>query len=390
MFDFVKVLINAISVKEGGSLVVLNQLLRELIKINPDDLWYVATNPVVANKVFTASNVKRLVFDWTEKSPFHLFYWYEWTLPKKIKLLGIDALFAQTNYLPRRYLNCPSLLLIQHAGHFSNTFKSLMAKARNNFPANMSFRMKGRWVRHSVKNCSRLTVQTHTLARAIADDMALEVDSVNVIPHGCGQMTYGESRDYPESDSPGSHRWRIGYITKYGVQKDFESLIAAISILDNHGHDVTLVLSLDETTEEYALIDSLLTQHGVDKLLENHGEIEVAKIEQLYDSLDVFVFPSLCESFGFPLLEAMARGIPVVAADTDSNCELAENAATIFDSMNAEDLAEKIIALMSDEVSYHRHSVRSLENAHRYNWQEAAISTYSVLQEMVDVKSGNA
>jgi len=385
-----KVLINAISVKEGGSLVVLNQLLRELVKINPNDLWYVATNPVVANQVHSAGNVKLLVFDWIEQTPFHLLWWYEWTLPKKIKRLGIDVFFSQTNYLPRGKLSCPSLLLVQHAGHFSTTFKRLMTKAGNSFLVGMGFRVKGWWVRQSVQRCSCLTVQTHALARAIADDVALEIGSVKVIPHGCGQIAYGESRDYPELYKPGSGSWRIGYITKFGVQKDFESLISAISILDKHGHDVTMVLTLDETTEEYAQIDSLLTQYEVQKLLENHGELEAGKVEQLYDSLHVFVFPSLCESFGFPLLEAMARGIPVIAADTPGNCELAEQAAIIFDSMNAEDLAEKITLLMSDADLYHQHSVRSMENARKYNWEKAATGTYSALEETVSEKSENA
>lgn len=385
-----KVLINAISVKEGGSLVVLNQILRELIKINSNDLWYVATNPVVANKVHSAGNVKLLVFDWVEKTPFHLLWWYEWTLPKKINRLGIDVLFSQTNYLPRGKLSCPSLLLVQHAGHFSDLFKRLMLEAGNSHLTSMSFRMKGRWVRRSVKSCTRLTVQTYALARAIADDMALDVDSVEVIPHGCGQMAYGESRAYPGLSNPGPRCWRVGYITKYGVQKDFESLFAAISILDNQGYDVTLVLTLNETTEESALINSLLTKYGVHKLLENHGELESGSIEQLYDSLDVFVFPSLCESFGFPLLEAMARGIPVVAANTTSNCELAEQAVIIFNSMNAKELAEKITELMSDIDLYRRCSVLCLDHAHQYNWQVAAKRTYFVLEDMVREKSGNA
>src|SRR5207244_9471275 len=64
--------------------------------------------------------------------------------------------------------------------------------------------------------------------------------------------------------------------------------------------------------------------------------------QELYQNADIFVSPSLVESFGYPLVEAMAHGLPVVAADTEVNREICAEAALYFTPRSPEDLTRAV------------------------------------------------
>ena len=98
-------------------------------------------------------------------------------------------------------------------------------------------------------------------------------------------------------------------MTKFGVQKNFETLFRAIAMIRKQ-YPVELILTLDEQTQEYNKVAATIAEMGIADIVRNYGEVAGDDIQDLYDSLDVFAFPSLCESFGFPLVEAMTSGLP--------------------------------------------------------------------------------
>ncbi len=145
---------------------------------------------------------------------------------------------------------------------------------------------------------------------------------------------------------------RIGYIAKWGVQKNFDVLFAAIARLTAEGRDMRLVLTLDQNLAENVRLLARAKAMGLTPVIENAGNKDAAGISALYDTLDIFAFPSLVESFGFPLVEAMAKGLPVVAADTASNREVAGNAGSYFSPFDSEALAT-MLGRIIDDPSHH-------------------------------------
>jgi glycosyltransferase involved in cell wall biosynthesis len=73
-------------------------------------------------------------------------------------------------------------------------------------------------------------------------------------------------------------------------------------------------------------------------------------MQHLYLDSDIFVFPSLTESFGFPMAEAMSYGLPIVASDTPVNREICGGAAVYFSPQNPEDLARQVRRVAADQV----------------------------------------
>ena len=99
----------------------------------------------------------------------------------------------------------------------------------------------------------------------------------------------------------------------------------------NEGVAVRLHLTLDLVEDPGArMVMSYARKIGVEHAIVNHGELEPERVAEVYQSSHVFVFPSVCESFGFPQVEAMASGLPILAADTPVNREICGQAAIYF------------------------------------------------------------
>jgi glycosyltransferase involved in cell wall biosynthesis len=381
--SFLKVLINAVSIQEGGSKVVLSRLLAAMRKARPDVQWLVAAHPKFGAPENADATLQWISAPDLEHSVFGVLNWYERTLPALIRIHQPDVLFSQTNYLPRSGLDCPSLLLIQHAGHFSPEFDRLMLSMQNSRLARFLWRQKRRWVHRSAKTATVLTVQTAALADAISAQIGLPREAIAVIPHGPG---VAEHRS-PTEPMTKPTTCRIGYITKWGVQKNFRTLFEAARILTSEGRRLTIVLTLDETMPQTRGVMATARSLGVEAFIENHGEVDQDRIVSLYDTLDIFVFPSLCESFGFPMVEAMARGLPIVVAATAENLEVTAGAALSYSPRDSKALSRHLARLIDSEAERTCHASLSLETSRRYSWEKAARQTIDALEQVQSLAS---
>ena len=105
------------------------------------------------------------------------------------------------------------------------------------------------------------------------------------------------------------------------------------------------------------------------------GWVSPADLEGLYALASCFVFPSLYEGFGLPVLEAMERGVPVACSNRGSLAEVAGGAARLFDPESPRSIAEAIEALLSDPAERERLAHAGRANAARFTWAETARRT---------------
>ncbi len=375
------VVVNAISVRGGGSLVVLQHLLAGMVQLRPEWQWHVATNSEARARQPDLRNTTFHVFPDHQIVGWKVRVWYETGLLRLIKQVKADLLFSQTNYLPMRRLPCPALLLVQHAGHFSEVFKRLTEAQLVSLPARLLWRLKGRWVKSSVRRAQCVTVQTAALMQRIANETGVPCECMCVIPHGLGLAKWHDHLALPPS--PGQ-AVRIGHITNYGVQKNFAVLFAAVAQLQSLGIKPVLVLTLAPHVLETQAVLDCARYYGVAELIENHGAISAAEINALYRSLHLFVFPSLCESFGFPMVEALAHGLPLLVADIDSNVEVAGTAGLAFPPYDGLALAALIHRLIEDPTWHQACALASHERAAHFTWHKAASATLERMDGMLD------
>jgi glycosyltransferase involved in cell wall biosynthesis len=103
-------------------------------------------------------------------------------------------------------------------------------------------------------------------------------------------------------------------------------------------------------------------------------------VESLWSVADAFVFPSLYEGFGLPVLEAMARGVPVACADTSSLPEVAGDAALLFDPHQPAEITGAIERLLGEPQLAEELRTRGRRRAQQFTWERAAqltLETYA-------------
>jgi glycosyltransferase involved in cell wall biosynthesis len=126
-------------------------------------------------------------------------------------------------------------------------------------------------------------------------------------------------------------------------------------------------------------IERLIQERGLQDAVQITGWVPREELYSLYGRARAFVYPSMFEGFGMPVLEALAAGIPVACSDIAPLREVAGDAALYFDPLNEDDIASAIERVMSDEQLREHLIQAGRERARPFTWQRSAEQTLRVL-----------
>jgi glycosyltransferase involved in cell wall biosynthesis len=158
--------------------------------------------------------------------------------------------------------------------------------------------------------------------------------------------------------------------------KNLERLVRAVAAIPAERRP-RLVVPGYPTPHEAELRDLTRTL-GIEADVDWPGWIDGVELERLYAAATCMVFPSLYEGFGLPVLEAMARGVPVATSGRASLAEVAGDAALLFDPEDVDAIRAAIEQLVSDEAERRRLAVAGRERAAAFTWERTAELTAAV------------
>lgn len=182
---------------------------------------------------------------------------------------------------------------------------------------------------------------------------------------------------------------REPYLLYTGVwrsHKNLPKLIEAFHVIKNdYGFDGSLVI----TGRTDPLYEPELKQKTFSLRLENDtvftGLVPDKELVLLYNGALAYVFPSLYEGFGLPLLEAMQCGVPVVAANSSSIPEICgENNAVFFDPHSSKDMAQKIYEVISQKSLRAKLIINGFERAKQFSWHKMAEETLKLYKKVFE------
>jgi glycosyltransferase involved in cell wall biosynthesis len=109
-----------------------------------------------------------------------------------------------------------------------------------------------------------------------------------------------------------------------------------------------------------------------------------SEILSLYEGADIFVYPSLYEGFGLPVLEAMACGCPVIVSNISSLREVVGEAGVLVDPYDVEALAHAMTIVLQDDELKREMSRKGTEQAQKFSWKKASAELLAVCSEVAE------
>jgi glycosyltransferase involved in cell wall biosynthesis len=209
--------------------------------------------------------------------------------------------------------------------------------------------------------------------------LQMDPQRIAVIPWGCDERFHPGGN--PEHFAAVQQRYRLPaqYLLFVGTlepRKNLTALLHAYAMLraEGCGKDLKLVVA-GRTGWLYADIFDTVKTLALDEDVIFTGFVDDEDIPDLYRGAQLFVFPSLYEGFGLPILEAMASGVPVVTSATASMPEVAGDAAILVDPHDPEAIAEGMARVLTEDRLRQAMIQKGLARARCFTWDTVAQNT---------------
>lgn len=364
------ILIPALAIKKsGGTTRLLRNFLSAIGRIDKENKYIVCVNKDYKLNI-EDEKIKVLSFD--IKSNLHRFYWDQFEMRKLVKELKIDLILSLLNF---GCINPSVKQLNFQAGptpFCQNYIKTLRLKGK----IDTSIRRK---LLHMTMKASEVIITPSKAMRDMIRDFYSDIkeSKFKVIHHAFDKERFLNSNPLPsdvekrliniEPDTI-----KILYVSHLIPYKGYDVIIKAAKRLREWKTRFKFIVTMDRVDwpEGYDLYLSMIEKFGLSKNLLILNRVPEDAVANLYKQCDIFMFPSLCESFGFPMVEAMGSGLPIVAAGTPVNKEICGKGALYYDPLDAEEAAQKVRLLIEDNAvaeKLKQNAITQLANAH-INW----------------------
>jgi glycosyltransferase involved in cell wall biosynthesis len=218
------------------------------------------------------------------------------------------------------------------------------------------------------------------VSNASADDIERHLhisrERIDVVPNGHGSSRRAD----PTPESQVRRRFGLGggpIVFNLAVKKLHKNqlrLIQALPAVREAVADAQLVLAGAPTSHE-AVLREEAARLGLADAVALPGYLSDADLEGLYAAASAFAFPSLNEGFGLPLLEAMAREVPVVTSSVSALPEVAGDAALLVDPTSVEEIAQAVTRVLTDDGVRRRLVSAGRERPQAFTWERCAQGT---------------
>ena len=360
----VRILFNGLHSKSGGGLTYLQNILPVMARDRNIDLHVCVHED---QREFLPDNMENITLHTLEfPQGFWRLQWYEQIkIPRLARDIGADATFSPANYGPLMAPN--SVLLLRNAlsvafverrliklGYWSlvylGTFLSLLMSKR------------------------AITVSNYARRSASGGLIGLLGGRFSVIPHGVSKI-------FTPGEGESKRDFFLLAVSDLYVQKNFKNLFSAFARLSPEHPDLILKIAGRPVDLGYFQeLKEMITRMKIDGKVEFLGGVSPSNLVDLYRRCIVFVFPSTIETFGNPLVEAMACGAPIASSNTAAMPEVVKDAAVYFNPEDVEDMSSVLNSLLKDNDLRHELSRKATERSKAFSWEKTAQRTLQVIK----------
>ena len=299
----------------------------------------------------------------------------QWLIPLILKRLraGGTALYHSPYYVMPYRTGLPTLLTF---------YDVIPLKFPQSVPtrARFLFRLAASLALRAADHVAAISDATRT---DLVSSLSVPASKVSVTPLAAGP----EYRPKPASEV-GRVRQKYHlpdqFLLYLGINKPHKNLPALIDayaqMSSRHAPRLVIAGAWDH---RYPQARERAARHNLDDAVHFLGPVDERDLPALYSAATLFVFPSLYEGFGLPVLEAMACGTPVACSNTASLAEVSNEAALLFDPHSVTAIRDAMVELIEDHSHRARLSEQGLARAGRYSWQATAAATLHCYRQLL-------
>lgn len=370
-----RIAVNAVSARSGGGVRHLTSFLDGLSVALPASLIeaFVPSN-FDARRLSSKITITHVSLP-AGMSPRRLF-WDQFQFPRLTR--DFDVVVSPMNVGTVRIAK-PHLMFQQNALYFDRSYR-----------AKCGWRLRCRlWAYRTlagacIRFADRVVVPSKSMANLLIENGVGE-EKIDVLPHG-----FDSDRVRRLSAAPlpavaqdwAKREVRLLHVGFPSLHKNLDVLLDVLRLVRIQHPDASLALTISRRDAPLAMqpflqrIDDLDLRDHVEFL----GPIAQDEIYSVFKTASVFLFPSLCESFGFPLVEAIALGTPVVASDIPSNLETVGQFGHFHSPADYEEAARLVLEILSDPATQPK--VDPAEFLTRFSWHHHCEGVANILREI--------
>lgn len=357
--------------KHGMDFVAL-EVIRELQRIDRENEYFILVNPGEDRCLEESENMHIVPL----KAPLYP-VWEQVCLPEAIRRIKPDILHCTSNTAPL-WCNVPLVLTLHDI-----IFLEKRTGASPSWYQNMGWHYRRFVVPRILPRCRRIITVSQYERDRIGNALGIGDDRLVAVYNGYSnhfrplESTYEVTGKYlPEKEY-------LFFLGNTDPKKNTARTLRAYALYAKRA-ERPLPLLIADLAE--SVIDDLLREQqigDIKPLLRFPGYIPNTDLPAVYGGARIFLYTSLRESFGIPMLEAMACGTPVVTSTTSAMPEVAGDGAMLVDPTDQEQIADAIGRLMDDPALYERQRAYGLERVKQFSWRRTAEQTLAVYKSVM-------
>ena len=273
-------------------------------------------------------------------------------------------------------LPVPTVLVVHNHNPFSPLRSELWGKGRL---ARMMVQRKV--IRGAANDAKQVVFVSEWSRRTLAPALNVPPHRTAVVHHGVASIFRPAlSRVDPTTGDEHPFILTVSAVLEH---KNLDRLVVAYKDLladTQHNPDLVIAGPLEspETTKRLQL---LIRSENLDQKVRFLGVVSPGELSHLYQQAKLLALPSMVETFGLPLIEAMASGLPVAASKAGAIPEVCGDAAWYFDPYDTEDMGRTIRAALEHPIERAAMVARGIEKASGYTWEATAEKMMSLLNK---------
>lgn len=239
-------------------------------------------------------------------------------------------------------------------------------------------------VRASLRRAWRVFVASHSTAKDLSRFAGYPLDRIAVIPYGLSDSLWAECAAKRTEPSPGlaltGGRPYVLYVSSTYPYKNHIELVQAFAVAKKRCQlPHVLLLVGAEGGVPYDKLRQEAAAAGVSDEMLIAGRVD--SVFPLYRDATCSAMPSKYETFGFPVLESMALGCPVITSNLGTMAELSGDAALLVNPNEVNDIADALVKVLTDDGLREQMTERGRRQASPYHWEEVARQVLSLMED---------